>query len=132
KYLFYLAVCLLFLAVFGHSSIAKLCEREVPAWFISQFEGTWLARFSSRLQYRFIMLLELAVALLFLASLAFAEAFGNDPKVFMGYGLLLASAVFTMLCFGQRVSADFVGAASSYVYAAGALILWFLVTNGGR
>lgn len=129
--LFYLAICVLFLAVFGESSTAKLRERAVPDWFIAQFRDTWLARFSTTLQYRFIMLLELAVALLFVAAIVTGEPFGAGAKILMGYGLLLASAVFSMLCFGQRVSSDFVGAASSYVYAIGALVLWFLVSMGG-
>lgn len=129
--LFYLAVCTLYLVVFGEASLAKLREREIPEWFRQQFSGTWLARFPLGAQYRLIMVLELLVAGLFVAAIVAGEPFGGDPKELMGFGLLAASGVFAMLCFGQRVSFDFAGAASSFVYGGVSLVLWFLVRMGG-
>lgn len=129
--LFYLAICLLYLVVFGEASTAKLREREVPEWFRNQFAPTWLGRFPAAPQYRLIMLLELSVAGLFAAALVLGEPFGSGGRPLMGYGLLLASAVFSLLCFGQRVSFDFGGAASSFVYSALTLVLWFLISMGG-
>lgn len=128
--LFYLAIIALYLVVFGEASTSKLREREVPQWFLDQFADTWLAKGPLKLQYRLIMVLELLVAGLFVVSLAMGEPF-NGERTFLGLGLLGGSGVFTMLCFGQRVSFDFAGAASSFFYSALTLVLWFLVTMGG-
>ena len=126
--LFYAAVCVLFLVVFGEASTAKLREREVPEWFLNQFKDTWLSKFPLRAQYRLIMVLELAVAGLFVAAIATGEVWNDGARPLMGYGLLLASTVFSMLCFGQRVSFDFTGAASSFFYSALTLLLWFALS----
>lgn len=128
---FFLAVCLLYLVVFGEASIAKLREGEVPDWFRQQFADTWLGKLPVGPQYRMIMVLELVVAGLFVAALVTGEPWAEGAKTLMGWGLLLASAVFSMLCFGQRVSFDFAGAASSFVYSGITLVLWFLVAMGG-
>ncbi len=123
--LFLLAVIALYLVVFGEASLSKLREREVPQWFLDQFSGTWLAKIPLGPQYRMIMVLELVVAGLFVAALVTGEPWA-DTRPLLGYGLLGASGVFTMLCFGQRVSFDFAGAAASFVYSALTLVLWYL------
>lgn len=127
---FFGAVALLYLVVFGEASLSKLREREVPQWFLDQFKDTWIGKFPVAPQYRLIMLLELVVAGLFVASIATGELWG-DSRTLMGWGLLGASGVFSMLCFGQRVSFDFAGAASSFFYSGITLLLWYVVSMGG-
>lgn len=125
--LFLLAICILFIAVFGEASLSKFAGRETPGWFIDQFKATWLGRFPIRPQFWLIAVLEFLVAALFVAALLTGEPFGVDPPALLGYGLLLAAVVFTMLCFGLRVSCDFAGAASAFTYAALSLLLWSAV-----
>lgn len=127
--LFRLSICLLFIAIFGVVLSNKLLAGGVPEWFIFQFQETWLGKFPLSLQYWLIALVELSVASLFVAALIMREPFKPGPKTWMGYGLLGASGLFTMLAFGQHIAFDFSGATSSFTHAFGALALWFMVNK---
>jgi hypothetical protein len=125
--LFHLAIALLYALVFAEASLSKLIAREVPQWFVDQFKDTWLGRFPSAPQYWLIALLELAVFALVVVSVVTGEPWETGQNMYLGYALLLASAVFSLLCFGLRVSFDFAGAASAFAYSALTLILWAVI-----
>ena len=125
--LFHLAVAALFLAVFAEAGISKFIARETPQWFVDQFKETWLGKFPAAPQFWLIATLELAVAALVVASIATGEPWDTGANQWLGYALLLASLVFAMLCFGLRVSFDFVGSANAFFYGALTLILWAIV-----
>ncbi len=125
--LFHLAVALLFLTVFAEAGISKFAAREVPQWFVDQFKDTWLGKLPAAPQFWLIATLEVAVAALVVASVVTGEPWADGVNTWLGYALLLASVVFSMLCFGLRVSFDFAGAANAFFYAALSLILWAIV-----
>lgn len=114
--------------ILGEAGLSKFAARETPDWFRDQFSGTWLGRFPAGPQWWLIALLEVAAAGLLAAGLAMGETLVPGAIVFVGWGLLLATAVFTMLSFGLRVAGDFPGSASGYFYAALTLGLYALVT----
>lgn len=125
--LFHLAIALLLLATFAEASISKIVAREVPQWFVDQFRDTWLGKFPAAPQYWLIALLELGVAALVVVSIVTGEPWATGQNPWIGYALLLASAVFAMLCLGLRVSADFAGAANAFFYGALCLVLWAII-----
>jgi hypothetical protein len=69
----------------------------------------------------------LAIAGSFVASLVMMEFTAGTPNIFSGYGLIGAMVLFSVLCFGQRVSFDFAGAANSFFYASLSGGLWYIV-----
>lgn len=125
--LFHIAVIILFLVVFGEASVAKLLEGAVPDWFRDQFKETWLGKFPIAPMYWFIALFELAIAGTFVAALVMMEFTAGTPNVLTSMGLIGAMLLFSMLCFGQRVSYDFAGAASSFFYASLSGGLWWVI-----
>ena len=125
--LFHLAIAGLLLATFAEASLAKLLGREVPQWFVDQFKDTWLGKFPAAPQYWLIAVLELGVAVLVIGSIATGEPWNAGANPWLGYALLLGSLVFSMLCFGLRVSFDFAGAANAFFYGALCLILWAII-----
>ncbi len=125
--LFHLAIALLFALVFAEASLSKFIAREVPQWFVDQFKETWLGHFPTAPQYWLIAVLEFGVFALVVASVVTGEPWEPGQNLLLGYGLLLASAVFSMLCFGLRVSFDFAGAANAFFYSALTLVLWAII-----
>lgn len=115
--------------ILGEAGLSKLVARETPDWFKDQFSGTWLGRFPAGPQWWLIALLEVAAAALLVAGIATGETLAGGTIHLVGWGLLLAAAVFTMLSFGLRVAADFAGSASGYFYAALTLGLYAFVTT---
>lgn len=127
---FQLAVIVLFLVVFAEASLSKLLARELPDWFRDQFKDSWLGKLVPMpLLYWPIALAELLIAGLFVMSLVFLEFKTGVPNVYMGWGCLGAMLLFAGLCFGQRVTYDYAGAANSFYYSALSGVLWYLVTR---
>jgi len=124
---FYLAIIALYVAVFGEAAIMKFVSRETPTWYVDQFKETWFSRMPLRAMWWLVAALELVAAGIFVASLATGEPFGGGEVALLGWGLLLSALIFTMLCFGLRVAADFAGAANLFFYAVLTMLLWFAV-----
>jgi hypothetical protein len=127
---FQLAVVVLFLVVFAEASLSKLLAREVPEWFSNQFKDSWLGKLVPMpFLYWPIALGELVIAGLFVLSLLTVEFKTGVPNVYMGWGCLGAMLLFAGLCFGQRVTYDYAGAANSFYYSALSGVLWYLVSQ---
>ncbi|MEM1009175.1 MAG: hypothetical protein AAGJ35_09230 [Myxococcota bacterium] len=124
-------VVFLYIVVFAEASLAKVVECKTPDWFREQFAKTWLARLAPvALLWWTIVLLELTLAVWFgLAAASFFGVLGGQPQWWIGWGTLGAAAFFGVLCFGQRVSFDFMGAANSFFYGVLSLLLWAIVFN---
>ncbi len=124
-------IIVLFLVVFGEASLSKLFGGGVPDWFRDQFAKSWLSRLAPLpLLWWTIALIELVVAVLFvLAAASFVFPTLGMPRVWMGWGLLTAILLFSILCFGQRVTFDFAGAANSFYYASLTAILWYILQS---
>lgn len=127
--LFHIAVILLFLVVFAEASLSKIFEGSVPDWFVDQFKETWLGKFPIKPMYWFIALFELAIAGSFVMALVMTEFTASSLNMYTGFGLIGAMVLFSMLCFGQRVSFDFAGAANSFFYASLSGVLWYIVMH---
>ncbi len=128
---FQCAILVLFLVVFGEASLSKLLGGGVPDWFREQFAKSWLGRLAPLpLLWWTIALIELVVAVLFvLAALSFGVSALGTPRYWMSWGLLGAIFLFSILCFGQRVTFDFAGAANSFYYASLTAILWYILQS---
>lgn len=128
---FRVAVIVLFLVVFVEASLSKVLGGGVPDWFRDQFSKSWLARIAPLpMLWWSIALLELAVAVLFvLAGLSLILPALGAVQMWMGWGFIGAIFLFAILCFGQRVTFDFAGAANSFYYASLTAILWFLFST---
>ncbi|HAA54691.1 MAG TPA: hypothetical protein DCE42_08025 [Myxococcales bacterium] len=124
---FHIAVVVLFLVVFAEASLSKIVARETPDWFRDQFKDTWMGKFPLSAMWWSIALAELVVAVVFVIALVMMEFQPTVPNVWTGWGLIGSMFLFAGLCFGQRVSFDFAGAANSFYYASLSGILWYIM-----
>ncbi len=116
--LFVLAIAVLYLAVFVEASVSKIAALETPAWFVEKFKPTWLGRVPAPLLWWPIAVAELLVALgVGFGALGWLFDLSRAEDVLVG-AQLLAVGVFAALCFGLRVSQDYVGAANAFFYGA--------------
>lgn len=127
---FHIAVIVLFVVMFGEASLSKIFERQTPDWFKDQFKGTWLGKLVPLpMMWWSIALAELCLVGVFVVALVMMEFTPQSPNLYTGWGLLGSMFLFAGMCFGQRVSFDFVGAASSFVYASLSGVLWYIVMH---
>lgn len=115
--LFPYAIVALLVAVFGEASIGKLVARETPSWFVEKFAPTWLGRLPAPLLWWSIAVAELTVLGLALGAVVMG-GFVSVNGAMLDAALLLAMLVFSGLCYGLRVSEDYVGGAQAFAYAA--------------
>ncbi len=127
--IFHIVVLLLFIATFGEASLSKIIAMETPQWFRDTFKDTWLGKFPIPLMYWSIAFAELTVAGIFVGAVVMMEFKTGTPNTLTGWGCLGAMGIFIALLFGQRVSADFPGAASSFFYASMSGVLWYIIQN---
>ena len=126
---FQIAIIFLFLVVFGEASLSKVLGGGVPDWFRNQFAPSWLSKIAPiPLLWWTIALLELAIAGLFVYSAVLLAMSGAvAARYWMEWGLLGGIFLFGILCFGQRVTFDYAGAANSFFYASLTGMLWYIV-----
>ena len=117
-----IGVYFIYLTTFALAGGAKFVEGKVPEWFSKQFESSFLAKFPGVGPcYWTIAILESVVALLVMVSL-FRLEFTMAHPVFLQLAVGIASIIFGILAFGQRLVADFAGAANSFFYFAATLV----------
>jgi hypothetical protein len=115
-YVRYAAIYLIFGLTMGLSSVEKLTE-SVPAWFSDQFQDTIVADFPGlEVAWKAAGVLEVAVALVLVASLVLLEVLPKRRKPLLKLGLGIAALTFMMLAVGQRITSQFDGAASLFFY----------------
>lgn len=104
---------LLLLVTFGTAGIEKLVAFTVPAWFLTQFQGSLLDFYPGTLvaSFIFITLMELLTFCLILLGLV------KKNKFQLYYGIILAQLTFVILGFGQRLTHKHESAASLFFYA---------------
>lgn len=105
---------LLLLVTFGVAGIDKLIAFTIPAWFLTQFQGSLLDLFPGTLAASFILitLMEITTFVLILIGLV------KNNKVQLNYGIILAQLTFVALGFGQRLTHKHDSAAALFFYAA--------------
>jgi hypothetical protein len=115
-YVRYVAIYLMFGLTMGLSSIEKLTE-SVPQWFTDQFQDTFVADFPGlEVSWRVAGVLEVAVAIILVASLVLLELLPKRRKPLLKLGLGVSAVTFMMLAVGQRITSQFDGAASLFFY----------------
>lgn len=121
-----IAIALLYIALWGTAAQSKWSSLKTPDWFLKQFEKTFFTKLPGGIaaSYWGIAVLELALALLFTASLFSASLL---PLALIG-----SLFVFAALIVGLRITFDFQGSANMYTYFAATLLcLWFLEAHPG-
>jgi hypothetical protein len=122
-----LTVVVLFLAVFLEASLGKLTGGPVPDWFADKFRPTLLGRIPPPLLWWPIALAELAVVVLFVAAGGAAIMGHAMEDALFSLAFMTATLVYAALLFGLRISQDYVGAASAFLFGAATLALWVLI-----
>lgn len=109
-------LALLFASTLLPAAIEKFAlAGETPAWFVTQFSPTFLARLPLGLSFYGIAALEAVSGLAFLVALIGRSKVRESAGFF--WGLLSAEALFIALAFGQRLTHQFDQAAELFVYA---------------
>jgi len=99
-----------------------------PPPIAKQFSGTFLDTFPGiDATWTILGILEFAVFVLLVVSLATLEFLPGKSKPFLFVGLGLAVFTFAILAMGQNITGQNSGVASLYVYAAGTGVLIFLL-----
>ncbi len=117
-----LAIQLLFGTTFSLSAALKW-SGGVPAWFLKQFQGTWLAQAPGGLPavHYFLAVLETISFLGCASSIARLE-FVRPGKTILQWTLTFALFVFVVLAYGARLTGKFDVAAYNLIYFLGALL----------
>ena len=128
----YAAIYLMFGLTMGLSSIEKL-SGSAPDWFQDQFGSTLVASFPGlEVSWRLAGLLEIAVAVLIIVSIARLEFLPGRPKPWLKMSLGVAALTFMMLAVGQRISSEFAGAASLFFYFGATMATLIVVLHDER
>lgn len=126
-----LAVTLLILMIFTQASIDKWMVWTAPAWFIAQFEDTWMGNLPQTPMFLSIAFVESIVALGTFVSLVTLEWL-RPPAIILRWMLAGVLFIFIMLCFGARISGQYADAASHFFYFAGALLMFYVIDHDDR
>ncbi|MCW5937072.1 MAG: hypothetical protein KIT11_07190 [Fimbriimonadaceae bacterium] len=130
-------VALLLAVLWFQMILPKWTGGGVPPQFHEMFANTFLAQFpGTTVAFYMIAVMETVAFLLAALSLVRGEFLGQRSPVLLKWALAVSSLTFIKLGFGLRLVMDSQGGFQQYVYAVGALTLWFLVdywdSRGGR
>lgn len=131
-YLRYTSIYAMFALTMLGSSIEKVLG-SAPDWFKEQFQDTLVAAFPGiEVSWRLAGVLELAVVGLLVASLLRSEFQPHKPKGALKAGLGMAAITFMVLAVGQRISAEFSGAATLFFYFGATMATLLVVFHDER
>lgn len=135
KFAYYLRYTAIY-AMFGITMLASSVEKvmgSAPDWFKEQFQDTLVAAFPGlELSWRLAGVLELAVVGLMITSLVRMEFQPMRPKGALKAALGMAALTFMVLAVGQRISAEFSGAASLFFYFGATMATLLVVFHDER
>lgn len=131
-YIRYVAIYLMFGLTMGLSSIEKVMG-SAPQWFIDQFQDSLVGSLPGiEVAWRLVGLLEIAVAVLIIISVAKAEFKVESTKPWLKTSLGVAAITFVILSVGQRISSEFSGAASLFFYFGATMATLLVVFHDER
>lgn len=117
------AIYFIFGATFTLAGGLKVLERSVPGWFNDQFSKTFLKNVPGiPVAYWSIAILECAVPVLLLISIAKLEFMPGQIPVFLEIAIAVSAVVFGVLGFGLRLVNDFTGTANAFFYFGASLV----------
>jgi hypothetical protein len=127
-----LAINLLFLMVWGFTSLDKLVHGK-PPWFADKFGGTMLAWFPG-LTAAFWLLAVAELGAFALAALALSRGEFMGSVKLLPWMLVWSLFVFVALGFGQWLTAEYTGTFQLFTYFCGTLIAlqYTVPAAGGR
>jgi hypothetical protein len=114
-----------------YSGKGKLFDDDgnAPQGIQEQFSGTFVDTFpGTDAAWVILGILEFAVFLLLVASVARLEILPHREKSFLQVGLAVAMLTYGLMAFGQTVTNQFEGTASLYTYFASTAVILILVS----
>lgn len=101
----------------------------MPAALAKTFASTWIAKLVGvNFLWGFLGVLELAVMLVMLASIVRGEFLPSRSKLLLQVSLALALVLFSILAFGETITANFAGVLSQYTYFGVTILIMGLVS----
>jgi hypothetical protein len=109
---------LLYISLAGITSIQKISGAAVPEWFIKKFEATLIGAvpYGISLSFLIIILLEAAIALVFMGSVFRKEFSKNSERNLLSFGMDLSMLLFLILFFGSFLAKDYNNGALDFMY----------------
>lgn len=114
-----LPIQLMYLTLFGFAGVQKFLNfAGTTAHFENIFKDTFVPSLPGgmALQVGFIAGVEVLIGLIFLVSLVRKEHLPGACRVWIIIGLILSSLLLIHLSIGQRLMADYAGAANTFFY----------------
>jgi len=101
----------------------------MPAALAKTFATTWIAKLVGvNFLWGFLGVVELAIVLVMLASVVTGEFLPSRRKLMLQVSLALSLTLFSLLAFGQMVTANFAGVLSEYTYFGVTILVMGLVS----
>jgi hypothetical protein len=111
-------ILLLYISLAGIAGIHKLLGDFPPTWFYDKFKDTFLNWMPGGIWLSFVLIvvLELAIALLFMIAFIKGEFKSQAKQTFSHFGFLASLALFVILFFGSFLVQDYDNGFNDFVY----------------
>jgi hypothetical protein len=111
-------ILLLYISLAGIAGIHKLLGDFTPTWFYDKFKDTFLNWMPAGiwLSFALIVILEIAIAVLFLIALIKGEFKSQGKQTFTYIGFIASLALFVILFFGSFLVQDYDNGFNDFVY----------------
>jgi hypothetical protein len=111
-------ILLLYISLAGIAGIHKLIGDFPPTWFYGKFKETFLNAIPGGIWLSFVLIvvLELAIALLFMIAFIKGEFKSQAKQTFSHFGFLASLALFVVLFFGSFLIQDYDNGFNDFLY----------------
>jgi len=111
-------ILLLYISLAGIAGIHKLIGDFPPTWFYGKFKETFLNAIPGGIWLSFVLIvvLELAIALLFMIAFIKGEFKSQAKQTFSHFGFLASLSLFVVLFFGSFLVQDYDNGFNDFVY----------------
>jgi len=111
-------ILLLYISLAGIAGIHKLIGDFPPTWFYGKFKETFLNAIPGGIWLSFVLIvvLELAIALLFIIAFIKGEFKSQAKQIFSHFGFLASLALFVVLFFGSFLVQDYDNGFNDFMY----------------
>jgi hypothetical protein len=111
-------ILLLYISLAGIAGIHKLIGDFPPTWFYGKFKETFLNAIPGGIWLSFVLIvvLELAIALLFMIAFIKGEFKSQAKQTFTHFGFLASLSLFVVLFFGSFLVKDYDNGFNDFMY----------------
>jgi len=111
-------ILLLYISLAGIAGIHKLIGDFPPTWFYGKFKETFLNAIPGGIWLSFVLIvvLELAIALLFMIAFIKGEFKSQAKQTFTHFGFLASLSLFVVLFFGSFLVQDYDNGFNDFMY----------------